>query len=318
MKRFLRLAYNSLEDGTRDVLAKEIIERVSTTGLDPDADEAILANIGAHALTRYLPGEILYGLQVFAASGCHALLLRNLPGQEYPPTPVTGFGDEAELAMTNALHFGLIQLIGLAPFAVEYENNAKLIRNVVPNPEAEGTASSWGSDVEFFWHTDNPQLSFGDRGANPRMHVPRYLTLYGIRNHDRVPTYVAAVEDVIAHLDDRTHDCLLSGAFEVGAPASNDSPEGGQVLEGTSVLELSPEGHPWVRFDRGTTRGQTPDAVGALEEWSQALAQASSRQFCLDVGDFLIFDNYRVLHRRPAFDPRAPETARWLRRCYAS
>ncbi|MET8802912.1 TauD/TfdA family dioxygenase [Streptomyces sp. NPDC004546] len=36
-------------------------------------------------------------------------------------------------------------------------------------------------------------------------------------------------------------------------------------------------------------------------------------------GQFLAFDNYRVLHRRQAFAPAEDEAeARWLRRCYAS
>ena len=318
MTRFIRLASYALEDGTRDILGKEIAERVSPSELDSDADEAILAGIGAHALQRYLPGEVLHALNVFAVSGCHALLVRNLPRQEFPPTPVTGFGDETELAATNALHFGLIQTLGLTPFAVEYENSARLMRNVVPNPDVRGTASSWGWDVEFFWHTDNPHLSFGEPGCDPRLHVPRYLTLYGIRNPDRVPTELTAIEDVVARLDEETAGRLRCAEFGIGPAASNDSEAVRGVLDGTSVLGQGADGHLRVRFDRGTTRAQTPEAEAALAVWCKALADAPGRQLCLETGDFLIFDNYRVLHRRPAFRPRPADEARWVRRCYAS
>ncbi|URN12249.1 hypothetical protein LUW77_12860 [Streptomyces radiopugnans] len=60
---------------------------------------------------------------MFTAAGSHALLLSNLPMQEFPPTPVSGFGDETELAVTNAIHLGLIRILGCTPFAVRYEND---------------------------------------------------------------------------------------------------------------------------------------------------------------------------------------------------
>src|SRR5439155_8176511 len=168
--------------------------RIAETSLDPDADTAILTRIGRHALRRLLPGEVLHALQVFSNTSDHALLIENLPQEEFPPTPVTGFGDEATLAATNAVHFGLIGLLDLTPFAVDYENNGKLIRNVVPNPAASGTTSSWGADAEFFWHTDNPHLPFGAGGLDPRPYPPRYLSFYAVRNSERVATEFMAVE----------------------------------------------------------------------------------------------------------------------------
>jgi L-asparagine oxygenase len=37
----------------------------------------------------------------------------------------------------------------------------------------------------------------------------------------------------------------------------------------------------------------------------------------IGAGDFHIFDNRRVLHRRVPFAPAPDGVARWLRRCYA-
>ncbi len=37
----------------------------------------------------------------------------------------------------------------------------------------------------------------------------------------------------------------------------------------------------------------------------------------IGAGDFHLFDNRRVLHRRVPFTPAAAGRARWLRRCYA-
>jgi hypothetical protein len=315
----VRIAHHRLDNGVRDLLGKELAERIAASELDSDADEAILSGIGAHSLRRYLPGEILDVLRVFTATRSHVLLLSNLPLQDFPPTPVTGFGVETQLAVTNALHLGLIQLLGLIPFAVRYENDGRLIRNVVPNPAATGVTSSWGSDSEFFWHSDNPNLPFGDPGADPRLFVPGYLTFFAVRNEERVPTDVMAVEDAVAAVDPDTRHRLRSPDFAVGSPASNDVDENGdpRVLSGAPILEFDGHG-PRVRFDRGTTLGRTEAAGEALERWVRGLASAPSVQLVMTSGDFLIFDNYRVLHRRGAFTPNPAASARWLRRCYAS
>ena len=280
MTTSIRFAKHRLDNGIRDLLGKELAERVVATELDSDADEAILAGIGVHVLKRYLPGEILHSLQVFSATACHALILSNLPGQKFPPTPISGFGTEIDLAVTNALHFGLIQLLGVVPFAVDYENSGRLIRNVVPNPAASGITSSWGSDAEFFWHTDNPHLPFGDQGVDPRPYVPRYLTFFTVRNDERVPTDVAAVDDMIGRLDEESRRHLLAPRFRVGAPASNDAdPDGGRhLLTDVAVLEVSPDGRYWMRYDRSTTVGATQDADAALAALAAALREGSAQQ----------------------------------------
>lgn len=317
MTSLLQFARHRIDDSVRDLLDKEITERVSESRLDSDLDDAILAGIGVYALSRHLPGDVLQSIQVFTAAARHALVLSNLPAQDFPPTPVTGFGDEPELAVTNALHLGLIRLIGCTPFAVSYENDGHLIRNVVPNPAACGTTSSWGADSEFFWHSDNPHQPFGRPGSDPRLYAPPYLTFYAVRNEEQVPTEIAALDDVVVRLDDETRQILQTAEFEVGAPASNDGQATGPLRQ-TAVLEPDGTGRHRARYDRGTTRGVTERARTGLERWSEALTTIPAAELVLDTGDFMIFDNHRVLHRRKAFTPRPDATARWLRRCYAA
>ncbi|WP_240204816.1 TauD/TfdA family dioxygenase [Streptomyces actuosus] len=313
----LQFARCRVEDSVRDLLGKEIAARVAETDLESDLDDAILAGIGAYALRRHLPGDILHHLQVFTAAGSHALLLSNLPAQQFPPTPVSGFGDEAELAVTNAIHLGLIRLLECTPFAVRFENGGRLIRNVVPNPAASGTTSSWGADSEFFWHTDNPHQPFAPPGSDPRLYTPPYLTFYAVRNEERVPTEIAALDDVVVRLDPETRLGLMAADFEVGAPDSNDG-EATRSLRGTPVLETAPDGRHRARYDRGTTAGRTPEAQKTLDQWCSVLGTVPSAELVLETGDFMVFDNYRVLHRRKAFTPQPATTARWLRRCYAA
>lgn len=316
MTKLCRTIRYDIADGVRDLLAKEIGEHVSSTTLDSDDNGTILAGIGAHALHRYLPGEILHALQVFTASGSHALTLANLPTQDFPVTPVHGYGQEHQLAIINSVHLGLIRLLDCTPFAVDFENDGRLIRNVVPNPNASGRTSSWGSDAEFFWHSDNPNLPFGRPGADPRPFTPRYLAFYAVRNEEQVPTELMAVEDAVPLLDDETRKGLSAPDFEIAAPDSN---EGTTVpLKSTPILDHDEYGRYRVRFDRGATSSHTAEGTVALNRWVETLPLAPADGLVLNTGEFMIFDNHRVLHRRRAFTPRPEATARWLRRCYAS
>ncbi|MGY0235432.1 TauD/TfdA family dioxygenase [Longispora urticae] len=315
MRRLSLVTYR-VDDGVRDILEKTITDRIEGTDLEPDTHTAILAGIGAHALRTHLPGELLGALAVFPHTGHHALLVDNLPQQEFPATPVDGFVDETRLAVVNAVHLGVLQLLGLMPYAVDYENDGLLMRNVAPNPSAAGTTSSWGADTEFFWHTDNPHLRFGEPGTDPRVSVPRYLTFYAVRNDERVATELMAVEDALDQLDGSDRRLLSSDVFEVGAPASTDPTEP-LLLTGVPVLEGHRVGYR-VRFDLGTTRGTTPESEEVLERWKAALGRADAWEPVLEPGQVLVFDNYRCLHRRTAFTPTDPTRSRWLRRCYAS
>ena len=314
----LQVVRRRLADDVRDQLDEEIAERVYGTRLDSDADQAILAGIGARALRRHLPNEIQHSLHAFTGNGRHALVLENLPKQSFPGTPVNGFADEPSLAHTNAIHFGLIQVLGVTPFSVPYENNGRLIRNVVPNPAATGTASSWGADSEFFWHTDNPHLPFDTRCGDPRVSPPRYLAFYAVRNDEQVPTELAALEDALQRLEPPMLRWLRAPAFEVGPP---DSVKGEVTfaelpLVNTPVLEPSMGGER-VRYDQGTTKGLDSGAHAALEDWAEALGDVPAVPLVMSPGEFLIFDNHRVLHKRKAFTPAARGSERWLRRCYA-
>lgn len=318
MSPFRRIGRFRVDDSVRDLLGKEISERVSATRLDSDIDDTILAGIGAHVLRRYLPGEVLHGIDAFTVTGSHAMLLKNLPLQDdMPATPVDGFGDEPELAVMNAVHLGLIRLLRMTPFAVRFENDGRLIRNVVPNPAATGTTSSWGADSEFFWHTDNPHQPFGSPGSDPRPYMPQYLTFLAVRNEERVPTDLAAIEDVVVRLGDATRERLMAPEFEVGAPASNleDLTE---PLKDTPVLDFDANGRYRVRYDCGTVIPRTEAAAEALDRWCEVLRDVPAEELVLEPGMFMVFDNYRVLHRRRAFTPRPEAAARWLRRCYAA
>jgi hypothetical protein len=305
-------------DNLMDAVRREIDDAAKP--LCADADTMILSTIGEQALRTCLPRDTLRRLERFTVERPAVLRVCNLPVQDFPPTPVRGFADESELAVTNALHLGLIRRLGLTPFAVDYENGGKLMRNVVPNPDAADEASSWGSNFEFFWHNDNPQLGFGHVGADPRAFVPGFLTFFAARNDEKVATEVLVVDDVVRTLPKRVREVLCRPLFDVAPPESNDGGVGGEPMTafGVPLLERTTRGYR-SRFDDGTTEGRTPEAKQALAEWVAALKRSDAALApVLEPGDFLAFDNTTVVHKRRGFTPATDGRERWLRRCYAS
>ena len=213
------------------------------------------------------------------------------------------------------MHLGLLALLDLTPYAVDYENNGLLMRNVVPNPDAALEASSWGSGRDFFWHTDNPHLPFGGAGGDPRPAVPGFLTFYTLRNEEEVATELLIVDQVVSMLSHDVREELHKPQFDVAAPASNDALDGHKmVLPSARVLDWHKRGHR-ARYDIDTTTGRNDVARRALDVWKDALWRATPISPVLRPGEFLAFDNTRVVHRRLAFTPASQ--ARWLRRCYA-
>jgi hypothetical protein len=308
-----------VSDDCRDAIETTLREHLKDADLVPDADAVILSGIGAHVLRDWLPGQILRSLEMFSSNSSHAILIDNLPRQLFPRTPTSGFSDESMMVTTNAVHLGLIQLLGLIPYAAGYENDGRLMGNVVPSPVAAGQTSSRGSDTEFFWHTDNPHLPFGRPGGNPRAAIPRFLTFLAIRNIERVSTDLMAIESAVAAISPDRIEVLTSESFEISAPQSNDPTADGHRMHLTSApLLIASNGTYWVRFDRDATSAENRPSRAALADWISALQRAAHTEPVLTTGRFLVFDNYRVLHRRKAFQPAADGRERWLRRCYAS
>ncbi|MFI8105506.1 TauD/TfdA family dioxygenase [Streptomyces sp. NPDC086023] len=312
----------ALTDAESERAHRSILANLPPDGLDPDLETVILGRIGAEALIGALSPEALAEVAGFPRSGSCLIVVRNLPQQErWPASPTSGWAAERDLSVVNALHLGMLQLMGIAPFAVGYENAGHLLRNVVPNPAAAGTTSSWGADQEFFWHTDNPHLGFGAPGCDPRRYVPRFLTFCGIRNEEQVPTDVMPLPYALEAMDEGLREDLGRAWYEVAAPDSVRPGEGGDRQALRSVPLLEPAGAegglPRIRFDRGTTTAAVPEAFDVLARFSDALEAAPYESLLLGAGDFLAFDNYRVLHRRVGFTPAGSGRERWLRRCYA-
>ncbi|WP_338526276.1 TauD/TfdA family dioxygenase [Pseudomonas batumici] len=275
-----------------------------------------VGEVGGDWLGSVLGNDIVEAIRAFPASPYKALLLRGIALSTEVATPCNGFLPNAQCVLDfDLLQFGMLRLLGVKPHAVEYENHGKLVRNVVPVPEAAGTTSSWGADVEFFWHTDNPNWPFDDQSQDVTASVPNFLAFTAVRNLERASTDIVCVDHIVSQLPAWAIVQLQRPAYTFGAPASNEGFDGQQKV--LPILEQGDSGYR-LRFDDGIVAALDPDSKEALGLLCQCLRDAQGIAVVLQPGDFFIFKNARVLHRRKAFQPMPNSEARWLRRVYGS
>ncbi|MFT2014861.1 TauD/TfdA family dioxygenase [Streptomyces sp. 796.1] len=314
----------------------------------PDEDPQYYLEQGARLLRGRLSATALAELERWRSAPTPWLELDGLPQTVTEvPTPRDGFCDESLLTVPNLVHFGLLRLLGLEPVAFRWENHGRLLRNVAPSAGAARSQTSWGYATELDWHTDDSVLDHAP-GGTPGESIPHFLTFYGMRNTERVPTWLLPVDEVLAGLPLATISALHQPDFDVSAPESYASygtgPEAGAgaaadaragtgadagtgagafppgrppLRTGVPLLWTLPDGGTGLRYGPGRVSGRTPAARAALDRFVARVAGCEGVPVLVEAGGFHLFDNRRVMHRRLPFEPAAADRARWLRRCYA-
>lgn len=293
----------------------------------PDAHAAEMKAFGGEILKASLKPRDIQKLRQFGLGRTSPVLfITGLPKiGEIPPSPFRGYNlDQSKVAFADMLLLGVYDVAGIDPVSFTYENFAQLFRNVVPNPDSANERSSHGSKEPLGWHTDNPcgRFEVEDRmlaiaDGSP---IPRFLGFTPLRNRDAhgdpVPTKVLPIDAALARLDDMSFACLTEHEFQVNPPASNNTAPLTEV-----PLLVRRGGRYLIRFnaDEEQVFGLTEKARQALDALKAALREAEDDvlEFDLEPSRLLVFDNYRVTHKRRSFDMGAEwAAARWLRRCY--
>ncbi len=308
-----------LPDSAKAAVAATLDSPPDLAGALPDSDVRPYLDHGSKLLRNCLPPQTLEALTDWRYSPTAWLTLTNLPEPGGAvPTPQDGFCDEALVSAPNLIHFGLLSLLGLTPVAYRWENEGRLIRNVAPRPEAARTNTSWGYAQPLDWHTDDSVLDHGP-DATAAEAIPHYLSFYGMRNTEGVPTDLLTVDAVLAELPAPVAEALRRPEFTVTAPESYRAADDGRPLARAAVpmVWTLPDGHPGLRYGPERITARTPEARAALAAFEEQVAEMDGTPVLVEAGGFHIFDNRRVMHRRVPFEPAAPGQARWLRRCYA-
>ncbi|MFB6583570.1 guanitoxin biosynthesis L-enduracididine beta-hydroxylase GntD [Streptomyces sp. NPDC056402] len=254
------------------------------------------------------------------------LVVSNLPIDETAagPTP-TDYTDQPkgrEALRAEALLLLLGSLLG-DPVSYLTQQRGRMVLDLFPIQGHESQQLGSSSTANLEWHNED---AFHPLRAD-------WIMLIGLRNHDRVPTTFASVQDI--ELDPWARDILFQERFII-LPDESHTAEFNHKTTGTddsewvrdafskiaemnagqrpvSVFSGDPEA-PFIRIDPAfMPHALDADASKALDTVTSAI-DASLRDVALLPGEMLIVDNKRAVHGRKPFRARYDGTDRWLRR----
>jgi Fe(II)/alpha-ketoglutarate-dependent arginine beta-hydroxylase len=203
------------------------------------------------------------------------------------------------------------------PIAWATQQDGALVHDIAPIPGHEKEQLGSSSAEELTWHTEDAFHPL--RGD--------YLGMMCMRNHERVPTTLAAVD--IAELDAPTLKVLFQPHFTIRPDNSHLRKNRGDAApseaahdrieemntrpEKIPVLFGSPDA-PYCRLDPYfMDEPEDPEARAALDRLV-ALINRHLQNVTLEAGDVCFIDNFKAVHGRRPFKARFDGTDRWLKR----
>ncbi|OXM62800.1 guanitoxin biosynthesis L-enduracididine beta-hydroxylase GntD [Amycolatopsis vastitatis] len=265
------------------------------------------------------------GLRVFFESvrrteSVGAFLVTGLPVDDHAIGPTPAHWSTPAGSSRTLEHEIILALCGLSlgePFTWATLQSGRMVQDILPVRGDEHRQNGHGSTSLLEFHTED--------GFHPDR--CDYLLLYGLRNHDRVPTVVASVRDV--RLSARDRKVLAAPRFHIlpddehirqleirnpAHPALRVMKRMRDVPEPVAVLFGDPA-HPYLKVDRPFMRcaGDDPAAARALGHLMEELERVQ-RDVVVAPGVLLVVDNYVAVHGRRSFVSRYDGTDRWLKK----
>lgn len=302
-------------------LADDLLDGEQEAPLDHRIDQLAV-------IAHEVPARIRSQLVDFRLTGrpYGGFVLSNLPIDEAlaGPTPSSYAAepDSREADRATALLLLLGSVLG-DPVSYLTQQHGRMVLDVFPIKGHEHQQLGSSSTTNLEWHNED---AFHPLRAD-------WIMLIGLRNHDRVPTTFALVQDV--ELDDHTRSLLFQERFVILPDESHTAAfnsrttgmgEGNWIEEAfhkiaemnerplrTAVLSGDPAA-PFVRIDPAfMPKDLDVEATAALAATISGF-DAKLRDVVLGPGDLLIVDNKRAVHGRRPFRARYDGTDRWLRR----
>ena len=277
------------------------IPAADALGSDLGEDLVHAAAVGA----RTLPADVDDALLRFtvAPPRAGALLLRNVPIGELPPTPPT---PEAPVAKDLATELALLTVARRLGQPVGYvpEHGGRIVQNIVPTQGDADRQTSTSSRSNLMFHTET--------AFHP--HRPRYLLLLCLRGDPAAHTTLASVHDIMDHLPDDVVEVMFEPRFRTAVDVSFLAGRANE-LGPARPLVTGTRSEPTFIFDADLTVGIDSAAEDALAAVRSAIAEVET-SVVLEPGDLLVVDNNVAVHGRSPFSARFDGTDRWLQRSF--
>ena len=207
------------------------------------------------------------------------------------------------------------------PVGWSTQQDGFVVHDILPIEGHQSEQLGSGSEQLLWWHTEDAFHPY--RGD--------YICMFCLRNPDRVPTTICAVEQL--ELQDSVRRVLFEKRFtirpdESHLPKNRGNGSLAREVEGAysriAAMNTEPEkiavlfgdpGAPYLRIDPYfmDELKSDPQAQAALDELSAQIDRKIS-EVSLEPGDLCIVDNFRAVHGRLPFKARFDGTDRWLKR----
>ncbi|MGW6056055.1 guanitoxin biosynthesis L-enduracididine beta-hydroxylase GntD [Streptomyces sp. NPDC055189] len=207
------------------------------------------------------------------------------------------------------------------PYTFSTLQLGRMVQNLLPIKGDELRQNGHSSECLLEFHTED--------GFHPGR--CDYLLLFGVRNHDRVPTIVASVRDV--RLSERDIDVLRSPRFLIRPDDEHirqlqtrcpDHPALARMVQFQAAPPAVPvisgeHERPYLRIDYPFMEcvGGDTAAQRALDALMAELERVQ-QNVVVEQGSLAVVDNYVAVHGRRAFRARLDGSDRWLKRMIVS
>jgi Fe(II)/alpha-ketoglutarate-dependent arginine beta-hydroxylase len=308
-----KLALNA--DELRDI--ERLLDAIEGEFGALDTEEALkLATLYAQELPRGVRAQV-NSFRLGELDGVLVVSGYRVDQERVGPTP--GHWRERPEPSTSRREELLLLIIGSLlgdPFAWGTQQDGRLIHDVLPIAGHENEQLGSSSEALLTWHTEDAFHPL--RGD--------FLMLGCLRNPYGAQTTVGYVDSL--ELPESVRDVLFEPRFGIRPDeshlAKNNSAGGTKSFEEIAEMDRAPEpiavlfgdrSAPFVRADpyfMDVAEGDD-EARSALDAFAKAM---DDRMFdvVLEDGDFIVIDNYRVVHGRKPFKARHDGTDRWLKR----
>ncbi|MQY26326.1 TauD/TfdA family dioxygenase [Nocardia aurantia] len=278
----------------------------SLAGTGRDIDDAdFLTRIAGHAPA--LPHGLRGFLRGFRDGDRPACLVRGLPIDEArmgpSPTVCNRLRDKAFDEIRLEVVLVLLGSCLGDIFGWRLQHEGSVVHDLAPRPEHEALGFGTGSRQHINWHTED---SFHPYRAD-------YLGLFCVRNTSGVTTTVGALD--AGRLSAHERRLLFAPVFTFRPDPSYLTADASPLPDADlgGILFGDP-GDPFLRFDQDYIEWPDVEGIGAAVEALRRAVEASLVDLPLRAGDFLLLDNRRAVHGRPAFVPTYRGADRWVKR----
>lgn len=305
-----------------DEASKKLNDLAGKITIDPYENWNFYKVWGKDCLLKSLPSDLIALIQNMRKNNQPtALVVHNMPiDNVIPETPRTGNRPHDKTYVSETMILGVCSLLDAFPEYDEREKDGTYINQIIPRDDAKSKsqASSFGSEIPFFPHTENvyqePPLKF--------------FALTCLRGDPKVSTSVIFLDKILEYLKSHlpkgmTYEQVVTemekAQFVMKTGPSFENAKDQKVLP---ILTKNELGERIYRFNANVDRMEGTNAVATMiiEHIKNILLsddfiESNYNRFYLKKGDYLLFNNWEVMHARDAFKID-PNNWRWLQRCY--